>query len=511
LTSAEEKPRSDSGPSFWRVAAGVFVLTVLVYWTVGPHQSGFDFQLSQANNLIHGHLDLTAEYTHNLGILERVLYDGQGFCLPIDDPRGQAAAANIDNPRFSADCRHYMQHSLGPAFLLVPLVAVWGLSVNQTLVSVLISGVTAVIVYALTRKFTNDLKTQLGLTALAMFGTTLWFSGSSGDVWHFAHATAVLFLFSSIYVTVVTRNPLLAGAFVGMAFLCRPSTALAGIFPLIAFSDRWLITEQAVKWWRRIRFRPLVELAVGVAPFIAIGLAVNYLRFGSPFESGYNYSEEFHQIDLQWRWPYGVLHPAYIPQHIQLFFEGMPVFSYSGSFVWPSWAGMAMWATSPALLYALFVHLKRFRRATLVGVGLLILACATIVLASLVHQLQLGDFTTASIPLGLHLAPFWLLIGTAISLAVGFRDRLVVAAWGTIVAIASFNWMFAATGWAQFGYRYGLDFMPFLFFLVVLGVRVLRWHHVVLIGASILVNLWGVLWIYQFAPAHLFGLTWVSF
>ena len=31
------------------------------------------------------------------------------------------------------------------------------------------------------------------------------------------------------------------------------------------------------------------------------------------------------------------------------------------------------------------------------------------------------------------------------------------------------------------------------------------------VGVAILVNMWGVLWIYQFAPQQLFGWTWVSF
>jgi hypothetical protein len=116
-----------------------------------------------------------------------------------------------------------------------------------------------------------------------------------------------------------------------------------------------------------------------------------------------------------------------------------------------------------------------------------------------------------ALPLGLELAPFWLLIALAVTLAIGLRNRLVIAAWAAILAITLFDFMFAATGWAQFGYRYGLDFMPFLFLLVAISVPRLRWYHVALIAASILVNLWGVLWIYQFAPRSLFGWTWVSF
>jgi hypothetical protein len=240
-------------------------------------------------------------------------------------------------------------------------------------------------------------------------------------------------------------------------------------------------------------------------------MAVNYLRFGSPFESGYSYGEQVHQLDLAWRWPQGLIHPSYIPLHVDLFWKGMPIVSTSGSYIWPSWAGMAMWATSPALLVGLFAHLKRFSRASLLVIFLLIVAAAYIALAGFAARLQLPSLTPPALPLGLELAPFWLLIALAITLAVGLRDRLVIAAWAAIVAIVLFDWMFAATGWAQFGYRYGLDFMPFLFLLVAIAVPRLRWHHVALIVASIVVNLWGVLWIYQFSPRNLFGWTWVSF
>lgn len=503
--------RAQARPGSWRIGAALFVLTVLVYWVLGAQQTAFDYQLSQANNLVHGHLDMTAEYTRNLHLLERVLYDGEGFCLPLDDPRGEQAAALIENPRFSADCRHYMQHSLGPAFILVPLALVWGLEVNQNMISVLMGGLTTLLVWAITGRFTAHTATRVGLTVLAMFGTTLWYSAANGSVWYFAHATAVFFVFATIYATVVLRNPLLAGAFVGAAFLCRPTTALAGFFPLVAFADRWYVADAGRAIWQRIRLRPLVDLAVGVAPFVLIGLAVNWLRFDNPFESGYNYSEEFHQIDLKWRWEYGLLHPAYIPRHAEVFWEYMPIFSSAGSYVWPSWGGLAMWFTSPALLLGLFVHLRRYTRPALAIAAAVGVGGAVILFASIVARLELGAWRLSDVPLAMHLLPFWLVVGIALTLAVGARDRLVLACWAAIIPIALFNWMFAATGWSQFGYRYGLDFMPFLFVLAVMAVPRLRWYHALLIAASVAVNLWGVLWILKFAPIELFGWTWVSF
>ena len=110
----------------------------------------------------------------------------------------------------------------------------------------------------------------------------------------------------------------------------------------------------------------------------------------------------------------------------------------------------------------------------------------------------------------MQLLPFWLVIGAAIAYSIARRDRLVIAAWAAIIPVTLVNWMFTGTGWAQFGYRFALDFIPFLWLLVVIAVPRLRWYHAVLIGASVLVNLWGVLWLYKFGPMQLFGWTWTG-
>jgi hypothetical protein len=508
---------SDERGRILRYSVALFLFTFLVYWLAGPMKTAYDFQLSQANNLIHGHLDMDPQYTHNLNVLERVLFDGKGFCLPLDDPRAAQQNTYTIDVEHTASCLQYMQHSLGPAFLLAPLALIFGLTVNQTMVSAFIGALAAPVVWGITRKFTDHLPTQLALTALAMFGTTLMYSASDGSVWHFAHTTAVFFTFSAIYATVVLRNPLLAGALVGAAFMCRPTAILAGVFPLVAFADQWLVaaSSAASGLWRRvrdrIRLRPLVELAVGVAPFILLTMVVNSLRFGKPFESGYSYTEQIYQSSLAWVYVYGVFDPRYITRHVVTFWEQMPHFSEHGPYVWPSWAGQAMWAVSPALLIGLFAHLRRYQRTALAVVLGIAAAATFLVVSAAATDLGLADVGPDDVPFGLQLAPFWILVVAAIGLAIYKRDRLVIACWAAIVPLVMINWVFAATGWAQFGYRYGLDFMPFLFMLVVLAVRRVRWYHAVLIGVSILINLWGMLWIFKFAPAQLFGWTWVSY
>ena len=60
--------------------------------------------------------------------------------------------------------------------------------------------------------------------------------------------------------------------------------------------------------------------------------------------------------------------------------------------------------------------------------------------------------------------------------------------------------MHGGTGWAQFGYRFAVDFYPFLFLIIAnnfQGCKLGRVHWLLLF-VSIFVNLWGVLWINKF-------------
>ena len=210
----------------------------------------------------------------------------------------------------------------------------------------------------------------------------------------------------------------------------------------------------------------------------------------------------------------------------------MPIFSTMGSYIWPSHFGQAIWATTPAFFFSLFAGLRN-RRLIIGGAVLLAISALVMIFRSagagwgldgvdnnFLRPPAVFDWIPEHLnPIASwHLLPFWALIAIAVAGGAitawrsGFKDRLVIACWAAIIPIALNNFLFAATGWAQFGYRYGLDFYPFLFLLVVKAVgNQLRWYHMALIVVSIVINLWGVLWIYQFDPAHLNDWTWVSF
>jgi hypothetical protein len=561
------------------ICVALFIVTFAVYWRLSPQETAYPHQVNQANNIIHGHLDMDPQYTRNYNTLERVLYDGHGFCFSPGDPR----ASLVENPRFSPTCKTYMQHSLGPAFIVIPGVLVWGDDLNQTLVSVIFGAMTAPIVFLVAARFSKKLLNQLLLTALMMFGTVLWWVASNGGVWFFAHTTGTFFLFAAIYWAIARPNPLLAGAMLGAAFMCRPTLIATGLFFVIIFIPLWLKrpTEEDGRWG--INLMPVMGFAAGLAPFLALEGIFNYLRYDNPLESGYGYTEQLYETNLTFVYPHGLFDLSYITRHPPVALEAMPVFTKPGTDcgngldcapVMSSFGGMAIWATTPVFLTALFTGVNN-KIISRVGALLVGLACAFI-LSRAVSRYWESSWETAKIPSGLELGlmiavaiafsipyrnyivtaccvaiiptayvifhfvavgwaqfgdsfgldstsflnllghgliwPFWLMITVAVGFSIRNRDRLVIACWAAIIPTAFAIFNFAATGWAQFGYRYGLDFSPFLWLLVArfIGDN-LKWWHVVLITIAIAVNLGGVLFTYQFDPHHTNNWAWLTF
>ncbi len=74
------------------------------------------------------------------------------------------------------------------------------------------------------------------------------------------------------------------------------------------------------------------------------------------------------------------------------------------------------------------------------------------------------------------------------------RDRLVQASWlaigFTLVPILTYY----GIGYVQFGYRYALDFMPFIMLLVARGlVEPVSARGRAMIAASVVINIWGAI------------------
>jgi hypothetical protein len=76
------------------------------------------------------------------------------------------------------------------------------------------------------------------------------------------------------------------------------------------------------------------------------------------------------------------------------------------------------------------------------------------------------------------------------------RDRLVVAAAIAVVLIGLADTAHFSQGWVQFGWRFSNDFVAFALVPIVLVMARMGLNRrvLLLVGLSVLINLWGVYW-----------------
>ena len=325
------------------------------------------------------------------------------------------------------DDRHYVVPPPLPAILSMPFVAFWGLTTNQTLISILFGSLNVSLAYLVARKLTQNTRVQIWSTAMFGFGTIHWWVASSGGVWVFSQTVSVTFLFIGILLTFYKYHPLLIGLSVGASYWSRLTTVLSLPFFLIYTYDRWY-TENTKNLISRINFRFLFYLGLGIAVFIGLNGLYNYGRFGTPFDVSYYLIPDI--FEEKW-YQKGIFDISYIPRHLGIIFLKLPTYAGEFPYLIPNWNGLAIWITTPAFIYA-------FRA--------------------------------------------------------GIKNKLALGCWVSILFIALVNFAHGTWGFTQFGYRFAVDFYPFLFLLTVKGIgNEIKWHHMVLIIFGILVNIWGVI------------------
>ncbi len=336
------------------------------------------------------------------------------------------------------DGRYYVIYPPVPALLLLPQAAISGMEANQTLASVFWGSVNVSLVFLLMRRLTNNVRIQIWMTILFGFGTIHWYLASLGKAWFFAHITSFFFLTAAIFETLGKRRPFLIGLLLGAAYWCRLPIILSAPFFLIMLSDLWWRRDNTLTPLKRIDLIPLVKFGLGVGVFIILNFAYNYIRFGTMADIAY----DIQAAREPWFYPKGLFHISYIRDHLWTFFLKPPAFSTQAPYVKPDYMGMSILITTPAFIYAVFA---------------------------------------------------------------GIRKRISLACWAGIIPVAFILFIHGGVGWQQFGYRFALDFYPYLLILTALGINRglkaesdLEWHQKTLIIASILVNLWGVIWINKF-------------
>ena len=282
-----------------------------------------------------------------------------------------------------------------PAILAVPLAPLVGPGVAQNLVSQLTGGASAGVLYLALRGFGAPRPVALAGAVLSALGTTLLFSSVDGRAWYTAHSVAVLFASLALLFAARGERGWFVGAALGLAALARLPVAAA--FPALALL--------AAHRGGRPFAGTLRDVVIGGAPFAAVYLGYNLLRWGTPLDAGYGILT----VDDHF-FRYGLFSPLYLPRHLYAIFIESP------AFVDGDWAflrfriiGMSLFLTTPAFLW-IFGGLRRVRRDR--ALGFVALAAGLALLPDVLH--------------------------------------------GTV-------------GFAQFGYRFSLDAQPFLVALALAG------------------------------------------
>ncbi len=385
-----------------------------------------------------------------------------------------------------------------PAVILLPFVALWGLTTDAQFIATVLGAIDVGLVYWMLGRLGTRRSIRLLTTVFFGVGTVFWYTAELGTTWYLAHIVAVGLTTLAIgialgsdrsavddalararglepvefdepaenddagvpsHVPIRARDVLgrVVGLLDGRQFVAGLLLGLAaGARLTVVLGLPFLVLVGSGGRWTRRGFSALLGAAL---PIVAL-LLYNYATTGHVFHPAYEYLyrveisfypflPEYSYLNYNPDW--SIEDVRYVPQNFGIMFLNLPE-------IMPRCA-------SPELPRALFDEACPYLRPRGDGMSLLLTS------------------------------PAWLLAVPA--LALHGRSRVVTGAVLAILLIAFVNLMHFSQGWVQFGYRFSNDFAPFGLLLVVLGLERLggvRGAAILLVGLSIAVNLWGVVW-----------------
>ena len=441
--------------SAWAISAGrrawiplaIFVFSFLAYYfsaaylispthvEARPVVGRYQHYLYLADAMLHGTLDLN-KVGYPSGTHDLVACEQNAICAPFPP---------------------------GPSFLLMPFVAIagqdfvedftdvgplhgLGQDASQIIFTMIIGAINVTLLWYLLGLLRVGSWTRSVLPVFFAFGTVHFFTATTGTAWMFAHVTAVFYLLLAIIFMLRRAPPVVPTVLVGLAFLSREPTALAAPFFVYWYfrnnhdSLKALINGEALR--TKATLVQFGQFFAGTLPFIVFWFWYNDVRFGGPLDILYKYlylpsnQYSFYRGAFPNAGHFGLLDPRNIPLHLYTIFLMPPEYHPDLSVFRPNPYGLSVLVTSPAFVYAAFVKRK---------------------------------------------------------------DPLVLASWVAIAAVSVPLFLHYSQGWVQFGYRFLLDFAPFLLILTAFGFddhtsRSARVLQVSLVAVSVLAGFWGRYW-----------------
>jgi len=389
----------------WALPLAIFALCAGIYCATSAQRllrpSANNHYVHLAHAWLQGRLDIGGDPpgTNDWACFDTVAH---GPC-----PAGHYAFSGPDAERY----RWYVSFPPLPAILLLPVVAIFGLGTLDALFWALVAGLAPTLLFIVLRflresgRSGRSQRDDLLVTTLFSVGSVYYFVAAQGTVWFAAHVVAAACVCLYLLCSFGARRPGVAGLALGLAFLSRPVTLLlAGFFVLQAITSARDEPRSSHGSAPHLP-RTLALFALPLAAAVAFAMWHNTARFGDPFEFGHSF------LQVRWRSrieTWGLFSMHYLPRNLAVFFLSLPWLIPSSPFVRITRHGLALWFTSPNLLW---------------------------------------------------------------SLGPKKLDATIVALWAAVLPTALCTLLYQNTGWVQFGYRFSLDYLPLLFVLVALSGR----------------------------------------
>lgn len=327
------------------------------------------------------------------------------------------------------DSRWYAPWGILPALVLMPPQLALGRFIPTLYVTLLFACLDVVLFYLLLCRIKEEFlkllsyKNIILFLLLFTFGTTHYYVGTLGSVWHVDQMVSNFFGTLGIYfIFKKYRRPVdyvLSVISFGVALTGRATIVLLVLIPALLF-----VWDHAGTFFRKGIPEKALVLTKGVLIFIVpLGIFCswffyyNYARFNSPFEYGYRYIHESEYL-AQLRLTHGIMSFSNIPRNAWFMLFEIPQISYkNGLKLEINLNGNSIFFLTPPLLAA-FLALP------------------------IVKQKKKW-----------HIDPY------------------ISALWIAGIATIIPSLMIYSSGWMQFGYRYSLDIAVPLLLLAVFGVR----------------------------------------
>jgi hypothetical protein len=367
-----------------------------------------------------------------------------------------------------------------PAIVLLPFVAAWGLSIDQESIAIGIAAVGVLATWWMLGGVRITLGVRVVTTLIFATGTVWWWAAAVGSTWYLAHLVGVIATTGAVGVAVradrrapieepwdeppadepwwsLDRSQVLAGLLLGIAATARLPVVFGAPFLMLVGGGGSVL-------------RRTVSAAVGGVLPVAALLGYTWLTTGSVLHPGYDYQ---YQLEAN-GYPTLGYHPdwsvediRYVPQNLAIMLGSLPLLLPD---IKPDTLGVypvTVLCTAPDATRGLFEPDCPIALPVDIGTSLLLSA----------PGLLLALFAIRRHP------------AARLTLGVGL----------TVVVIVLFNLAHFSQGWVQWGYRFSLDFIPFLLPLVALGAGRAgdgrpRATAIVLLVAGAAINLWGVTW-----------------